>query len=87
MTETLKDRHSIFLYTPGFQTNNFYYQSVVRVKACSDAIKCCSLLQDALDVSKEISLLIKESPSRDALFQSIKERVLCLKSYAQPDGQ
>ena len=43
--------------------------------ACSDAIKCCSLLQHALDVSKEISLLIKESPCRDALFQSIRERL------------
>ena len=32
VTETLKDRHSIFLHTPGFQTNNFYYQSVVQVK-------------------------------------------------------
>jgi len=28
--------------------------------ACSDAMKCCSLLQDALDVSKEISLPIKD---------------------------
>ena len=43
--------------------------------ACSDAIKHCSLLQDALDVSKEITLLIKESPRRDALFLSIKERL------------
>ena len=43
--------------------------------ACSDAIKHCSLLQDSLDVSKEISLLIKESPRSDAIFQSIKDRL------------
>ena len=44
--------------------------------ACSITVtlKRCTLLQVALDVSIEFSLLIKESPRRrDALFQSIKD--------------
>lgn len=54
--------------------------------ACSDAIKQCKLMQDALDTTHEITKLIKKSPARDAIFKRLKEemasdapgiRVLC----------
>ena len=54
--------------------------------ACSDAIKECKLIRDALDVVQEITKLVKKSPRRDCTLQAIKEsmgsddpgiRVLC----------
>ena len=54
--------------------------------ACSDAIKGCKLIRNALDASYEIVNLIKKSPRRDALLQKLKAempesspgiRVLC----------
>ena len=54
--------------------------------ACSDAIKQCKLMHDALDTTHEITKLIKKSPARDAAFKWLKEemasdspgiRVLC----------
>ena len=54
--------------------------------ACSDTIKRCKLMQDALDTTHEITKLIKKSPARDAIFKRLKEemgsdspgiRVLC----------
>ena len=40
--------------------------------ACSDAIKQCKLMQDALDTTHEITKLIKISPARDAIFKRLK---------------
>lgn len=54
--------------------------------ACSDTIKGCKLMRDALDVTHEVVKLIKKSPRRDAIFAHLKEemapdtpgvRVLC----------
>ena len=54
--------------------------------ACSDTIKQCMLMRDALDTTHEITKLIKKSPRRDAIFGHLKEelaadtpgmRVLC----------
>lgn len=54
--------------------------------ACSDAIKRCAPIQNALDNTREITKLIKLSPRRDAIFKEIKNlqnvdspgiRVLC----------
>lgn len=54
--------------------------------ACSDTIKQCTLMRDALDMTHEITKLIKNSPRRDAIFGHLKEelaadtpgmRVLC----------
>ena len=54
--------------------------------ACSDAIKGCKLMRNALDTSYEIVNLIKKSPRRDAILQKLKAempesspgiRVLC----------
>ena len=55
--------------------------------ACSDTIKKCKLMQDALDTTHEVIKLVKKSPARDAIFKQLKEemasdspgiRVLCL---------
>ena len=40
--------------------------------ACADTIKKCRVMKDAIDTSKEITMLVKDSPRRDALLQSIK---------------
>ena len=54
--------------------------------ACSDAIKGCKLMRNALDTSYEIVKLVKKSPRRDAMLQKLKTemqedspgiRVLC----------
>ena len=54
--------------------------------ACSDTVKQCMLMRDALDTTHEITKLIKKSPRRDAIFGHLKEelaadtpgmRVLC----------
>lgn len=41
--------------------------------ACSDAVKSSTVLRDALDVTREITKLIKESPRREAIFRNLKE--------------
>ena len=40
--------------------------------ACNDSIKTCNLLRDTLDVTREITNLIKESPRREAIFKRLK---------------
>ena len=54
--------------------------------ACSDTIKQCQLMRNALDTVQEITKLVKKSPRRDATLQRIKEgltekspgiRILC----------
>ena len=54
--------------------------------ACSDAIKGCKLMRNALDTSYEIVKLVKKSPRRDTMLQKLKTemqedspgiRVLC----------
>ena len=54
--------------------------------ACSDTIKKCKVLNDALEVTQEIFKLVKKSPHRDAVLHRVKEqtsdsspviRVLC----------
>ena len=45
--------------------------------ACSDAIKQCKLMQDALDTSYEIIKLIKKSPGREAIFKKLKAEMDC----------
>ena len=40
--------------------------------ACNDSIKTCKLLRDTLDVTREITNLIKESPRREAIFKRLK---------------
>ena len=55
--------------------------------ACSDAVKNCKIMRDALNTSYELMKLLKTSPRRDATLQKLKEqmpdgspgiRVLCL---------
>ena len=43
--------------------------------ACSDTIKRCKVMNDALDVTQEICKLVKKSPHRDALLHRIKEQL------------
>jgi len=54
--------------------------------ACADTIKKCKVMKDALDITHEITKLIKNSPARDRCFEKIKSelapdtpgvRVLC----------
>ena len=54
--------------------------------ACSDSIKQCKLMKDALDTTHEISKLIRKPPRREGIFQKLKQdltpdspgvRVLC----------
>ena len=40
--------------------------------ACSDTIRQCKLMRESLDVTREITQLIKRSPRRDATLQRIK---------------
>lgn len=60
--------------------------------ACSDAVKSSTVLRDVLDVTREITKLIKESTKREATFRNLKEsqnletsspgiRVLCPKRW------
>ena len=53
---------------------------------CSDTMKQCKIMHDALDKTHEITKLIKKSPARDVMFKHLKEemtsscpgiRVLC----------
>ena len=41
--------------------------------ACSDSIRRCKLLRDALDIAREMTKLIKESPRREAIFKDLKD--------------
>ena len=43
--------------------------------ACSDAVKNCKIMKDALDTSYEMIKLVKKSPRRDAIFQNLKEQM------------
>ncbi len=43
--------------------------------ACSDTIKQCKVIKDCLDVTYEITKLIKKSPKRDAILTKIKEQI------------
>ena len=43
--------------------------------ACSDAVKGCKVMRDALDITYEIVKLIKKSPRRDATLQRLKEQM------------
>ena len=43
--------------------------------ACSDSIKGCPLMKDALDIVYEITKLIKKSPRRDSTFQTLREEI------------
>ena len=40
--------------------------------ACSDSVKGCKVMRDALDTTHEITKLIKKSPAHDAMFQELK---------------
>lgn len=41
--------------------------------ACSDAVESFTVLRDALDVTREITKLMKESPRREEIFRNLKE--------------
>ena len=43
--------------------------------ACCDTIKRIKLLKDAMDITHEITKLIKQSPRRDSLFRAMKEQL------------
>ena len=43
--------------------------------ACSDAVKNCKIMKDALDTSYELIKLVKKSPRCDALLQQLKEQM------------
>ena len=40
--------------------------------ACNDTAKQCKLIRDALDIVREITKLLKNSPRRNAIFKSLK---------------
>lgn len=43
--------------------------------ACSDTVKQCKIMKDALDVAYELIKLIKKSPRRDACFTRLKTEI------------
>ena len=43
--------------------------------ACSDTVKQCNLMRNALDIVQEITKLVKKSPRRDSILQSIKQEL------------
>ena len=43
--------------------------------ACQDSIRKCKLMNDALDMTYEVTKLIKFSPRRDRVFEKIKAEV------------
>ena len=43
--------------------------------ACSDAVKKCKIMRDALDSSYELVKLVKKSPRRDAMLQKLKQQM------------
>ena len=43
--------------------------------ACGDTIKKCRITKDALDITHEITKLIKKSPARDRCFEKIKSEL------------
>lgn len=43
--------------------------------ACSNTIKHCQLMRNALDTVQEITKLIKKSPHQDATLQQLKEEL------------
>ena len=43
--------------------------------ACSDTIRQCKLMRDALNTTREITKLVKKSPRRDATFKRLKEEM------------
>lgn len=43
--------------------------------AVSDVLKQCKLISDALDLTHEITKLIKCSPRREGIFQDLKEKL------------
>ena len=45
--------------------------------ACSDSIKDCKLIRDALDTSFEITKLVKYSPKRESALKAIQDNVNC----------
>ena len=44
--------------------------------ACSDTIQQCKLMWNALDMTHEITKLVKKSPRRDATFKCVKKEML-----------
>ena len=44
--------------------------------ACGDAIKQCSLIKDALDITHELIKLLKNSPRRYACFETLKTEIV-----------
>ena len=60
--------------------------------ACSDSIKQCKIMKDALDVTHEISKLVKKSPRREDIFHKLKRDLTpdspgVYEYYALPAGQ
>ena len=43
--------------------------------AAGDAIKQCTVGQDALDTTSEVSKLVKYSPKRDTMLEKLKEKL------------
>lgn len=43
--------------------------------ACDNAIKQCGLIKDALDITHELIKLLKNSPRRDACFETFKTEI------------
>jgi len=44
-------------------------------RACSDAMKNCKIMKDALETSYELIKLVKKSPCCDAILQKLKEKM------------
>ena len=61
-TQIMKEEPKVvFIHCYGYSLN----------LACSDTIKQCKVMHDALDVTYEITKLIKKSPGRDAILTKI----------------
>ena len=43
--------------------------------ACSDVVKSCKIMIDALDISHKLIKLVKKSPRHDLLLQKLKEQM------------
>ena len=59
--------------------------------ACMDTIKSSKVMQEALDITGEITKLVKLSPRRGSVFQCLKDEITPqdagIRSCAPPDGQ
>lgn len=58
------EKHAVFTHCYGHALN----------LACSDSVKGCKIIKDSLDIAYEITKLIKFSPRREGIFNTLKKQ-------------